>query len=110
MILAYVGCLIQAYESIRNMKVGIDLNAEGGTPVLLNTLDCASKNADGAQQALMSSMEPITPLLQLIDVIASIVGISITLPSLSATSSGDDPLQPIIQFHDTLKQVVDSLP
>ncbi len=110
MILAYIGCLIQGFESIRNLKVGIDLNGQGGTPVLLDVLSCSSDNADAAQAALMSSMEPLTPLLQLLDVIGSIVGVSLALPSLSATPGGDDPLAPIIQFHDTLQQVVDSLP
>ena len=52
LILAYIGCLIQGFESIRNFKVGIDLNAEGGTPLLLNTLDCAKGNADTSLAAL----------------------------------------------------------
>ncbi|MCU1221324.1 MAG: hypothetical protein JWM08_1242 [Candidatus Angelobacter sp.] len=110
LILAYIGCLIQGFESIRNFKVGIDLNAEGGTPLLLNTLDCAKGNADTSLAALMDAMGPIEPLLQLIEPITSIIGIDLSGLSLSGGSSGDDPLQPIIDFHDKLSEIVDSLP
>jgi hypothetical protein len=110
LILAYITCLIQGFESIRNMKVGIDLNAEGGTPVLLNTLDCAKNNADTSLASLMSAMAPITPLMQLIDLITGIVGIQIgALPQLSL-GTGPDPLAPVIQFRDSLAEIVDSLP
>lgn len=110
MILAYIGCLIQGFESIRHLKVGIDLNAEGGTPVLLNTLSCAGSNADTSLAALMSAMEPIQPLLQMLDLIGGIIGLPLGLPSLSGSSSGGDPLQPIIDFHDKLQEIVDTLP
>ena len=110
LILAYIGCLIQGFESIRNFKVGIDLNAEGGTPLLLNTLDCAKGNADTSLASLMDAMWPIEPLLQLISPSpASLESTSAEL-SLSGGSSGDDPLQPIIDFHDKLQEIVESLP
>jgi hypothetical protein len=111
MVLAYIGCLIQGFESIRHLKVGIDLNAEGGTPLLLNTLNCASSNGDTSLAALMSSMEPIQPLLQMLDLVGQIIGMPLGLPSLSAGgASGDDPLQPIIDFHDKLQEIVEALP
>lgn len=110
MIVAYLGCLIQGFESIRRLKVGIDLNAEGGTPVLLNTLDCAQNNGDTSLAALMSAMEPVQPLLQLLDLIGGIVGIPLGIPSLSATQSGEDPLQPIIDIHDKLQEIAETIP
>lgn len=112
MILAYIGCLIQAFESIRNFKAGVDLGAEGATPLLLNTLQCASSNADTSLDALMSSMEPVQPLLQVLDLIGQITDMNLSLPSLnlSLLGSGPDPLQPLIAFHDQLQQVVDTLP
>jgi hypothetical protein len=110
-ILAYIGCLIQAFESIRNFKVGIDLDAEGGTPLLLNTLDCAKGNGDTSLASLMEAMSAIEPLMQIIDTITGIVpGINLGLPKLSLTSGGDDPLQPIIDFHDKLAEIVDAIP
>jgi hypothetical protein len=112
MILAYIGCLIQGIESIEHFKAGVDLNAEGGTPLLLNTLSCAGGNGDTSLAALMSSMEPIQPLLQMIDLIGEVIGLPLGLPSLniSASSGGSDPIQPIIDFHDKLQEVVDALP
>ena len=110
MILAYIGCLIQSFESIRNFKAGIDLNAEGGTPLLLNTLDCAKNNADTSLASLMSAMAPIEPLLKFLEPIAKVVGIDLSGMSLSGSSSGDDPLQPIIDFHDKLHEIVEAIP
>jgi hypothetical protein len=111
MILAYIECLIQGFESIRNFKAGVDLNAEGGTPLLLNTLDCAKGNADTSLASLMSAMEPIQPLLDLISPITSLIGIDLSNLSLSgSSSSGSDPIQPIKDFHDALAEIVDAIP
>jgi len=116
MILAYIGCLIQGYESVRHFKAGIDLGSDSGTPVLLNTLNCASQNGDTSLDSLMSAMGPIQPLLQILDTIGSVIGMNLGLPSLdssgssSSASSGSDPLQPVIDFHDKLQEIVDSLP
>lgn len=112
MILSYIGCLIQGIESIEHFKVGVSLGAEGGTPLLIKTLNCASTNGDNASDSLMDSMGPVMPLLQMIDLIGEIVGINLGLPNLSAgpPSSGSDPIQPLIDFHDKLQQVVDALP
>jgi len=112
-ILAFLGCVIQAFESIRNFKAGIDLDAEGGTPLLLNTLDCAKGNGDTSLASLMDALGAIQPLMSIIQTITGIVpGLSdiIKLPSLSLASGGGDPLQPVIDFHDKLAELVDSLP
>ncbi|MBK7177997.1 MAG: hypothetical protein IPH82_12545 [Chloroflexi bacterium] len=45
-ILSYIGCLIEAFESIWNFQLGIDLNAAQGNPVLLASLSCAQTNAE----------------------------------------------------------------
>lgn len=110
MILSYIGCLIQGFESIRNFKVGIDLNAEGGTPLLLNTLDCAKGNGDTSLASLMSAMEPVMSLLTVLSPITSLAGIDLSSMSFSGGAGGGDPLQPIIDFHDQLAQIVDSIP
>lgn len=111
MILSYIGCLIQGFESIRNFKLGVDLNAEGGTPLLLNTLDCAKGNGDTSLAALMDAMGPIMPLLSVISPITSLFGVDLSSLSLSGGGGGGgDPLQPVIDFHDQLAQIVDSIP
>jgi len=112
-ILAFIGCLIQGFESVRNLKVGIDLDAEGGTPLLLNTLDCAKGNGDTSLASLLEGMSAIEPLMSIITTITGIVpGLDsiIKLPTLDLSSGGDDPLQPIIDFHDKLSELVDALP
>jgi hypothetical protein len=109
LILSFLGCLIQAFESIRNFKIGVDLNAEGGTPLLLNTLDCAKGNGDTSLASLLSAMGPIEPLLTFLSPIAKLVGIDLSGISLGG-SSGSDPLQPVIDFHDKLAEIVNSIP
>ena len=109
LILSFLGCLIQAFESIRNFKIGVDLNAEGGTPLLLNTLDCAKGNGDTSLASLLSAMGPIQPLLGFLSPIAKLVGIDLSGLSLGG-SSGGDPLQPVIDFHDKLAEIVNSIP
>ena len=110
MILAYIECLIQGFESIRNFKVGIDLNAEGGTPLILNTLDCAKNNADTSLASLLAAMGPIEPLLALLQPITSLFNIDLSGMSFSGSSSSGDPLQPVIDFHDKLAEIVNSIP
>jgi hypothetical protein len=114
MVLAYIGCLIQGYESIRHFKAGIDLDSDSGTPVLINTLKCASQNGDTSLASLMSALGPVQPLLQMLDLIGSVIGMNLGLPSLdnlgSSGSSGSDPLQPVIDLHDKLQEIVDALP
>jgi hypothetical protein len=110
MILAYIECLIEGFESIRQFKAGVDLNSENGTPLLLKTLDCAKNNADTSLASLLSAMGPIEPLLSLLQPITSLFNIDLSGMSLSASSSGGDPLQPVIDFHDKLSEIVDSIP
>jgi len=112
MVLAYLNCMLQAMESILKLKVGIAISGEGGTPLLIQTLNCSSSNADIAMNSMMSSMAAIQPLMDLINMIGGIVGLSITMPSLSlsVTGPGEDPLQPIRDFVTTLQEVVNSIP
>ena len=91
MILSFLECLIQAFESIRHFKIGVDLNAEGGTPLLLNTLDCAKGNADTSLASLLSAIEPIMPLLNFLAPIGKIVNVDLSGLSLSGTQGGGDP-------------------
>ena len=111
MVLAYLNCMLTAMESILHLKVGIAIGSEGGTPLLISTLNCSSNNADIAMASMMSSMGSIQPLMDLINMVGQIVGLSITMPSLSlSVTSGQDPLQPIRDFVSTLQEIVQAIP
>jgi hypothetical protein len=112
MLLAYLNCMLTAMESLLNLKAQIGISGEGGTPLLLNTLQCSSNNADIAMSSMMSSMGAVQPLMDLVSMVASIVELNISMPSLSisATSPGQDPLQPIRDFVTTLQEVVQAIP
>jgi hypothetical protein len=112
MVLSYLDCMLTAMESILKLKVGIGISSEGGTPLLLQTLSCSSNNADIAMSSMMASMGAVQPLMDLINMIGTIVGLNITMPSLSlsVTGPGEDPLQPIRDFVSTLQEIVQSIP
>jgi hypothetical protein len=111
LILAYIGCFIDGFESIRNFQVGIDLAATNGTPLVLGSLSCAKKNADTSLASLMDAMSGVQPLMDLIDLVAGVVGKDLGLPKLQlGGGGGQDPLQPIIDFRDALQEIVDKIP
>jgi hypothetical protein len=111
MVLSYLNCMLTAMESILKLKAGIAVSSEGGTPLLLQTLNCSSDNADIAMSSMMSSMGAIQPLMDLINMIGQIVGLSITMPSLSlSVTSGQDPLEPIRDFVSTLQEIAQAIP
>jgi len=115
-ILAYIGCLIDAFESIWNFQVGIDLNSAQGNPVLLNSLICAQENAETSLNSLMQSMEGVMPLIDMVNIVLEIVGEDpielepIATPSLSDLAEGEDPLQPVKDVRDVIQAVHDALP
>jgi hypothetical protein len=115
-ILAYIGCLIEAFESIWNFQIGIDLNAAQGNPVLLASLNCAQTNAETSLNSLMQSMEGVMPLIDMVNIVLEIVGEPpielkpLVTPSLSDLAEGVDPLQPIKDVRDVIQTVHDALP
>jgi len=111
LILAYIGCFIDGFESIRNFQVGIDFASSNGTPLVLGSISCAKKNADTSMASLMDALSAIQPLMDLIDMVGGVAGVSLGLPKLQlGGAGGDDPLQPVIDFRDTLQEVVDKIP
>ncbi len=118
LIIAYLNCLIDALQSILDFQVGIDLNSAQGNPVLLFQLECAQKNADATMNGMMSSMQGLAPLFELINTALSIVGqdpigvpdMSAATPSLSDLADGKDPLEPMKTIVITLETIADALP
>lgn len=109
LIVKYLGCVIQALESILHFQVGLDFNAAAGNPIMLANLECAKKNSDRAIQSMNDSMQGIMPLIELVNMLLEIVGQKpIEMPKLTTpTLAGDsDPLAPIIAVRDALQQAV----
>ena len=117
-ILAYVGCLIESFESIWNFQIGIDLNAAQGNPVLLASLGCAQENSQKALNGVMSSMEGIQPLLDMVNMVLGIVGmepiamppLSAETPSLADLAPDVDPLAEVKAMRDVLLTARNALP
>lgn len=113
-IVNFLLCLISQLESILLFKAGIDLNAAEGNPLLKATLQCALDNADRSADHLTASIGPIQPLLDMVSMIAGIVGLNIALPPLSATfQPGADMAEGVTKLKESvemLKQVVETIP
>lgn len=114
LIINFLLCLITQLESILLFQAGIDLGAAEGNPTLTATLKCAQENARRSAEHLAASVGPVQPLLDTVSMIAGIVGLNITLPSLSATfQPGADMAEGVTKLKESveaLKQVVGSIP
>ena len=112
-VIHFLECFIDAFMSLYTFQVGIDLSSATGNPVLLNSLKCAQDNASKSMDALMSSMEGVQPLLDIVQLLGGIAGLQLTMPSLSDIAGQEDPLQAIESLKNTLEelaQIADSLP
>ena len=113
-IINFLLCLISQLESILNFQLGLDFAAAEGNPALTATLKCAQENAQRSAEHLTASIGPIQPLLDMVSMIAGIVGLNIALPPLSGTfQPGADMAEGVTKLKESvqsLKQVVDSIP
>ncbi|MBV9927292.1 MAG: hypothetical protein JOZ96_19900 [Acidobacteria bacterium] len=113
-IVNFLLCLISQLESILEFQVGIDLNAAAGNPALKATLQCALENSKRSAEHLAASIGPIQPLLDMVSMIAGIVGLNIALPPLSGTfQPGADMAEGVAKLKqsvEALKQVVETIP
>ncbi len=116
-IISYLNCLVQAFESIFTFKIGIDLDSAEGNPVLLGALQCADQNAESALTSLGEAIEGIRTLIELSSPLLEIAGQSpiemppteALTPSLEDLTGGLDPLAPLKEFLDALQQIKNTL-
>lgn len=115
MIVSYLNCFIEAFESIWHFQLGLDLNAAAGNPVLLANLQCAQDNAKTSMDSMMDGLQGIKPLLDMVGMLMEIVGLPpMNLPTSFATpqigAGQPDPIAPIIKLRDALVQANSVLP
>lgn len=117
LILRFLKCLLDEIKSILRLQLSIDLKSAEGNPVLLDSLICAQKNAQRSMDHLMSSIEPIQPLMDVVGAISGTVGLSLDLPSLAGSTpvgndlkSIQDTVTKLDQIVTQLEQIVESLP
>lgn len=117
MIIAYLNCLISAFESIWNFQVGIDFNAAQGNPVLLASLNCAADNSQASMSGMMESMGGIMPLLDMVNMVMDIAGqdpiafpTNLSTPTPAEIAGGVDPLAPVKGLRDGLVTARSALP
>jgi hypothetical protein len=112
-LIMFLKCFIQAVESIINFQVGIDLNAADGNPALLFSLQCAQDNAQTSLAQLMAALEAIQPLLDMMQPLMQMGGLSLKLPSMADVTGAKDLTEMLHKIEATLEemqQLLDSLP
>jgi hypothetical protein len=110
LILSVLNCLLGQIRTVRNLLGGLQLRmgeAEGN-PDLLAALQCAQSNAGASMQSLTQAIDPISGLLELVGLIASLGGQSLNL-SLSAPSAPPQDLAAIDALIDVLQAAVDAI-
>lgn len=113
LIIEYLKCFLDAIKSIIDFQVGIDLSVAQGNPDLLQSLQCASGNADAAMAQLMQAIGPIGPLFKMIEPIISLANLPIKLPSLSAITGASNIVEAVNQMDAMLtemQQIVAAIP
>ena len=113
LIIEYLKCFLDAIKSILNFQVGIDLSIAQGNPDLLQSLQCASGNADAAMAQLMQAIGPIGPLFNMIQPIIGLAQLPIQLPSLSAITGASNVVEAVNQMDAMLtemQQIVAAIP
>ena len=112
LIIMFLHCFITAVKSILNFQLGIDLNAADGNPALLFSLQCAQDNAQTSLAQLMSALEAVQPLLDMMSPLLEMGGLSFKLPSLGDLSAAKDMTETLDNMEATLQelqQILDSL-
>lgn len=118
MVVKYISCALQAFDSVFQFKLGLSISSDvtGDNPVLLAALECAEKNAQTAMDNLQSSMDGVMPLMQLVNILLEIAGQEeIDLNALTASTPSaaelleSDPAAPVRAVRDALQQVYESL-
>lgn len=113
LVISYLECFVKAIRSILDFQVGIDLNAAQGNPALLQSLQCASDNAQTSMQQMMMALAPIAPLFKMIQPLIKISQLPIALPDIGALAGASDIKSAVDQLDQMLlqlKQVLQSIP
>jgi hypothetical protein len=113
LIISFLDCFLSQLSSLISFQASIDLKSAEGNPVLLEALNCARHNAETSMGNLMLSLQPLQPISDMITMVASIAGKSLTLPKFSDISANPDRTNAISSLRDAIdaiKQVIDALP
>lgn len=109
LIRAVLRCLLQQLTSVRDLLSGLSLRMEAaaGNDDLLETLQCAQKNAQASVDNLTQAIEPLTVVLGLAGPVLQLAG----LPDIALKTPGASPqdLEGLNALIDTLQAVVDAI-
>jgi hypothetical protein len=110
LVITYLNCFIQSMTNVLALQAQLELSiaSAAGNPDLLASLQCASGNVSVSIQQLMLSLGPLAPLMELIQPLMGIAGLSFALPSFSS-SAGAQSTEEIEQTLQTLSKTLTDL-
>jgi len=119
LIIKFLKCFIIQLESAVSFQVELDLIQQQieldplmANAVLEASLSCARINAKLTMDHTMASLGPVAPLLDVVNIVAGIAGLSIEVPPMSA-EAGADPTELVSTLKETitsLEQAIEALP
>ncbi|HJQ24882.1 MAG TPA: hypothetical protein VKA60_13270 [Blastocatellia bacterium] len=119
LIINFLSCFLSQMQAAIDFQAKIALiqaqaNSDPSlsSPVLLASLTCASANAEVAMQQAMGALGPIKPLLDVVNIIGGIAGLTLEMPDMS-TSGGAEASHTIAKMNEvinSLKLVLANLP
>lgn len=112
-IIALLKCVISSVQSILDFQAGIDLNSADGNPVLLAQLECAQDGASSTLEHTLAALGPLAPLIELVQPLLEIVGVSLETPPLDeimGLEDASDAIDQIEQVVEKVETVVQALP
>ncbi len=114
LIISFLNCFLEQLDSLISFQAKIDLNSANGNPVLRASLECAKESAQNSMDNLMLSLEPLEPLLGMINSLSGVAGFNkLNLPSFSKLSGEKDQVkivQNLKQAVGTIKDAIDAIP
>ena len=112
LVVNFISCIVDQLDSLAHFNAMIDLEAAQGNPILEASLKCAQENSQISSATLMQSIEPLKPLLDMLNIFMGIAGlpeISLSIdtsPDSDATAAIDSLKQTV----DTIKGIISSIP
>ncbi len=119
LIINFLSCFLSQMQAaidfqakIASIQAQANSDPSLSSPVLLASLACANANAEVAMQQAMGALGPIKPLLDVVNIIGGIAGLTLEMPDMS-TSGGAEASHTIAKMNEvinSLKLVLANLP
>jgi len=112
LIVSFISCIVSEMESLAKFSAKIDLDAASGNPVLEASLKCAQENVTTSSATLLQAIEPVKPLIDVVNTLMGIAGLPEIQLDMSSAPDADQlaVISKLKEIVDTLKNVLNTIP